>query len=476
MDHNGRYLMVPCLTSNFQHGFNMGVHMPRTTRSAAMDSPTKRKALEAGGYHQEPLLAGGYLRYRCPALDRAGAWFAQARNPDTGKLAQVRLAEADDRRLADGREVMDYRQAREAAEAAVKAADQRVHELTGEAFHSGPYTVADAWADYLEDAKRRGVKGVIIYDTVAKAKILPVLGAIEVDKLTRKRVEDWHLGVAESPRHTGKKDRELKPDEKPEPPKVLDDDEKRARRDTANRDLSILKAALNFALQRGKVIGSAPWRIVKPFAGTASSRVRILTKDEQDKLIAACDPDFRTLVLAALYTGGRYGELCKVRVEDFNGKTLLIKWGKSKAAAKPRHAFLTDEAIAWFTELVKGRGPSELMFQRKDAVRTTRGDALKDFDGWAAYDQVHALAKACKAAGIETINFHQLRHTHASNLLSAGVAGAYVSKQLGHVDSRMVSRHYGHLTDVDMAVAIRKNGPSLTLSSRNHSPDDDAKE
>jgi integrase len=53
-----------------------------------------------------------------------------------------------------------------------------------------------------------------------------------------------------------------------------------------------------------------------------------------------------------------------------------------------------------------------------------------------------------------------LSGSHPSSL-----AGAYVSKQLGHADSRMVSRHYGHLTDADMAAAIQKNGPSLTLPS-----------
>ena len=113
-------------------------------------------------------------------------------------------------------------------------------------------------------------------------------------------------------------------------------------------------------------------------------------------------------MVAALYTGGRYGELCKVRVEDFNSKALLIKWGNSKGVAKPRHAFLTDEAIAWFTELVKGRGPSELRFQRKDAVRTTRED-LNDFDGWASYDQIHAMAKACARKSAARTAAHAVR-------------------------------------------------------------------
>ena len=439
-------------------------------KGSILGSRSSRLGLEAGKRHHDQLTEGLTLAYRRPLSkvkgeQVSGTWAARWYDKATKKEKQERLGDADDFLDADGIKILSYKNAQDLAQAWFKALVLRVQqELTGEVVHEGPYTVAAAWADYVADAKRRGVKGIAIYETVAKAKILPILGAIEVDKLTRKKIEDWHLAVAESPRHTGKRERELKPGQEPDAPKVLSADEDRARHDTANRDLTILKAALNFALQRGRVHGAAPWRIVKPFEGTASARVRILAKVEQEKLIAACDPDFRALVVAALYTGGRYGELCKVRVEDFNSTTLLIKWGKSKGVAKPRHAFLTGEAIAWFTELVKGRGPSELMFQRKDAVRTTRED-LNDFDGWASYDQIHAMAKACKAAGIEKLNFHQLRHTHATNLLSAGVAGAYVSKQLGQADGRMLARHYGHLTDVDMAAAIQKNGPSLKLPS-----------
>jgi len=427
--------------------------MPRTSRSATLDSPTKRRGLPSGAYHQEPLPAGGYLRYRCPALDRSGTWFVQDRDPETGKLSQARLAEADDWRSGDGREVMNYQQAREAAEARIKAvAEARRVQAAAPLVPTPPttYTVAVAWVDYLADAKARGVKGVKIYEQVAKAQILPVLGPVEVDRLTKQQIKDWHLGVSVAPRHTGKK---VKPGETPQDPKVLTQDEARARRDTANRVLSILKACLNYALDSNKVHGGAPWRLVKPFAGTSASRVRILTADEQIKLLAACDEEFRSLVQAGLFTGARYGELSRVEVRDFNGTTLHIKWGKSKGAYKARHCFLTSEAKDWFRQLVSGRAESELMFRHKDVVRTTRTH-LKDLEGWGAYDQVHAMSKACKAAGIKGIGFHQLRHTAATKLLVSGVAATYVSKQLGHSDGRMVSRHYGHLTDVDMEKAM----------------------
>lgn len=470
----------------------MGGHVSRTTRSADMDSPTKRKSLEAGAYHQEPLLAGGYLRYRCPALDRAGAWFAQARNPDSGKLAQVRLASADDdRNRANGRDVMDYVQAREAAEAWVKAAAKKVQqELSGEVIQEGPYTVRDAWADYLKDAQRRGVKGVKIMGQTAEAHILPALGDKEVRKLTRKQIEDWHGDLALAPRRSNRKPDQPKKAEDPKPPEKpaeFSQDEQRARRDTANRILTNLKSALNCAADRGKTGDSnLPWRLVKPFKGTTSQRVRFLTVNEQQMLVAACDPEFRPLVMGALYTGARYGELCRVLARDFNAtsRTLFIQWGKGKGEAVSRHVALSSEAVIWFKVFTEGRSPDELMWRRKDVERTTRAKTLADPDAWASYDQVYAMEQAveiararmkaadpkAKDSDFEDVTFHELRHTYASGLINAGCPLAYVAAQLGHKDTRMCERHYGHIARQALTASIEKLSPVLGLFTPNAAP------
>jgi integrase len=58
-------------------------------------------------------------------------------------------------------------------------------------------------------------------------------------------------------------------------------------------------------------------------------------------------------------------------------------------------------------------------------------------------------------------SFHGLRHTYASALVNAGVPLAYVAAQLGHTDTRMVERHYGHLAPSAMAAAIRAAMPAI---------------
>lgn len=79
------------------------------------------------------------------------------------------------------------------------------------------------------------------------------------------------------------------------------------------------------------------------------------------------------------------------------------------------------------------------------------------------YDQVFAMEKAVKAAGIPPVTFHELRHTDASGLINAGVPLMFVAKQLGHADNRMGERHYGHIARKALSASIEKLSPKLGL-------------
>jgi integrase len=340
-------------------------------------------------------------------------------------------------------------------------------EAGGEIIHKGPFTVADAWTLYLEAAKRRGVVGIPIMSITANAHILPSLGNVQVSRLTKARIEKWHQGIAESgKRKTGKVRKE---------PKLMDaptsEEEIRQRRDSANRILTNLKAALTYALNTGKVQEPAPWKQVKPFPNTAANRVRFLSVDEQRNLVASCDNDLKPLVLAGLFSGARYGELTPVLVKDFdniNG-TLFLAFGKGKGGTKPRFVTLTDEGIEWFQEYTKGKDAGRLMFLRTDVKRGARAESLRNPNQWASYDQIYAMEQAVKKAKIDPVTFHELRHTYASTLLNAGVSLSYVAEQLGHTDLRMVTKYYGHIAKAAMVKAIR-NAPRLNLASEPQSP------
>jgi integrase len=57
------------------------------------------------------------------------------------------------------------------------------------------------------------------------------------------------------------------------------------------------------------------------------------------------------------------------------------------------------------------------------------------------------------------VNFHVLRHTWASLAVMNGVPLLVVARNLGHADTRMVERHYGHLAPSYVADAIRAGAP-----------------
>jgi integrase len=61
------------------------------------------------------------------------------------------------------------------------------------------------------------------------------------------------------------------------------------------------------------------------------------------------------------------------------------------------------------------------------------------------------------------VTFHELRHTYASGLINAGVPLVFVAKQLGHADTRMCERHYGHIARKDLAAPIERLSPKLGL-------------
>ena len=178
------------------------------------------------------------------------------------------------------------------------------------------------------------------------------------------------------------------------------------------------------------------------FRGVDTARIRYLAVDECQRLINASEGDFRTLVRAALYTGARYQELARLTVADFNPdfKTLHIR--KSKIG-KDRHVHLNPEGQRFFLELTAGRAGDELLLGRE----------------WGRNRQQYQMGIACKRAGLNYTNFHALRHTYASLSVMAGVPLIVVAKNLGHGDTRMVEKHYGHLAESYIAEAIRNGAP-----------------
>jgi integrase len=410
--------------------------MPRPVKDSKLDSRTARAKLTARGkpYYRaiDHELHLGYRKSRS-----YGRWVARIYVGNQQYRVET-IGTADDHGEADGVAVLDWRQAQARAREHQAAI---ARELAGVEEPEAPTTVADVVTGYLVWTKtHRRSTTAREWAYMANAHILPALGKTEVGKLTTARLRKWHEGLAEQPARL-----RTKPGAKQRHRDASDDpDAIRARRATANRNLTVLKAALNHAWQGGRITGSdEAWRKVKPFRGADAARVRYLQIDECARLLNVCEPDFRLIVRGALASGARYGELCRADVRDFNpdSASLLIRESKG---GKPRHIPLDDEAAAFLTSIAAGRKPFEPLFTRADGGR------------WGKSHQRRPLLEACKVARIEpAIGFHILRHTWASLRIMAGLPLMVAAQVLGHSDTRMVEKHYGHLAQSYIREAVR---------------------
>jgi len=413
--------------------------MPRKVRDANLETRTARSRLKVAHKPYFRLIEPGlHVGYRKLASG-PGTWIVRRyrgnggyavenlRTPDGG------LVVADDYSEADGAIVLNFAQAQERA----KGKRPNAPEQTGQ------YTVADAMDDYFTflESDSRPKHSIADARGRDRALVRPGLGNVKLSALTAERLRRWRDELVKAaPRLRTRKGEEQRYRELPKT-----EEAQRARRATANRTWTILRAALNHAFNEGKTDSDLAWRKVKPFRKVDAARVRYLSVAEGKRLINACDSDFRPLVQAALQTGARYGELRALTVADFNSDVGTVTIRQSKSS-KGRHIVLTDEGCFFFAELTAGRTGDEPMFRKQ----------------WNPSHQLRPMAEAVKTAKIKpAISFHGLRHTWASLAVMNGMPLMIVARNLGHVDTRMVEKHYGHLAPSYVADAVRKSAPKF---------------
>jgi integrase len=370
--------------------------------------------------HYKTLVPGSvHLGYRRRRNDQPGKWLV--RHYVGGERYRVTpLGLADDFASGDG--YLTF------AEAQRRALAHRATAARG--------TVASAIADYVAWLKAHKATGADAERRAVKL-ILPQLGAVKLSELTTAKINSWLDKLATTPAlvrsaTTQRYKRTLDP---------------RARRATANRTWTILRAALNRAFAAGLIDSDIAWRRVKAFPGVDAARLGFLTVDEAQRLINAASGEFRTLVQAALLTGARYSELAALRVRDVaHGKIAIVR----SKSGKPRHIVLNEEGVAFFAALTIGRAPDDLLLGE-----------------WRHSSQARPMRLACKAARIKPISFHALRHTWASLAVMGGMPLMVVAQNLGHAGTRMVEKHYGHLAESYIDAAIRDHAPRYGIVSPN---------
>jgi len=218
---------------------------------------------------------------------------------------------------------------------------------------------------------------------------------------------------------------------------------------TINREVGLFSSAVNYAKREWG------WDIPNPAAGCKQKepegRVRWINRAEAGLLLqkAAIDPRALHLpdfILLALHTGCRKGELLALewRRVDHQAGLIYLEAEHTKTGRR-RSVPLNKVARAAIINRMRFRAQycpaSPWVFCNKQGKRI--GNVKRSF------------AKACERAGITDFRIHDLRHTCAAWLVTAGVPLAEVRDLLGHRSVEMTER-YAHLSPENVRVAVSR--------------------
>lgn len=299
-----------------------------------------------------------------------------------------------------------------------------------------PRTVHELAVTYLRE--REPLLAPATIHTTAEGyrlRVHPHLGAMPLDRLSRPLVERWVVRLLEtgsSPHATRKA-------------------------------LAALKVMCSYGVELGALEANPCARVRVPEPPAAAGRLRpverVLAPAELERLLAACEtPREEVIVRLAAESGLRSGEVRELRWPDVELAALRVQvrrsaWRKVVKIPKGRRA----RRVAITPEL--GEALSRLY--RETVIE--RGDSAEGyviagrFGGLASPNYpLEVTNRVQRRAGLvlrfgrstrPRVTFHELRHTAASAMLSAGTPAVVVAAQLGHASSAITHAVYEHLLD-----------------------------
>lgn len=197
-----------------------------------------------------------------------------------------------------------------------------------------------------------------------------------------------------------------------------------------------VKRAFNWAEGEGVISQNPLKRVKKP---PQPGRSRVVAAAEKREILAAIkDTNFREFVFAMQETGARPGEVRKVTAKDVNlelGVWVLQEHKTAHKTGKPRVVYLT-QAMVDLTRRLAEMHPEGPLF------RTPLGSG--GFSSNGVRCRFRNLRK--KLPHLKGVIATAYRHSFATEALEAGVPIAQLAELLGHVDTKMVSRHYSQLS------------------------------
>lgn len=220
---------------------------------------------------------------------------------------------------------------------------------------------------------------------------------------------------------------------------------------TVNRYLTTLSHVFTVAIKEWFWVHENPVSKIQKLR-EPPGRVRFLSDEERQRLLEAVrqgPPSLEVVVVLALYTGMRYGEIMGLRWQniDFARKRLVLE--KTKNGSK-RGIPLTEPSLE-----VLIRWAALHSSAQKDSLLFPSESGDKPFSVRTSW------RTAVKKASIEDFHFHDLRHCTASYMAMTGATPQEIAEVLGHKTLQMVSR-YAHLAESHVRGVLEKMATRYT--------------
>jgi integrase len=362
-------------------------------------------------------------------------------DPDTGKRKQQWYTVKGARREADAK-------LREMLDTLEKGVYVRPNKVTlGEwmdewlnsyaALHVSPRTIES----YREQIKRH---------------IIPVLGAIPLAQLQPHNLEKYYAQKLASGRVDGKGGLSAT---------------------TVRYQHALIYESLKDAVKKGIAMRNVA-AIVDPPRRSHDTKLAIMNPEQVKKFLeAAKETPYYYIFYTALHTGMRRGELLGLRWGDVDldfatlSVVQTIYKSKGKCIVKEPKNASSRRAIALTPNLAillrKYRGQMELD-KKMLGVRLKDSDLVFSYFDGKPFDPStlsHTFSKVMVRAGVPHIRFHDLRHTHATLMLKAGIHPKVVGERLGHSNIRTTIDTYSHVLPGLQEAAARRFDEMLDESN-----------
>jgi len=225
---------------------------------------------------------------------------------------------------------------------------------------------------------------------------------------------------------------------------------------SVNRELACLKYLYNLAIRRKCFFSTNPVSEVE-YLDEGEGITRILTHEEEKRLISNSPPLLASIIFIALNTAMRKMEILSLKWDYIDLEKNFITLPQTNTKAKKTRVVPINSIIRTILLELKLKSQGSLFV-------FPSADSINGHVSWIK----HSFGSSCKRAKIQNLRFHDLRHTCATRMIEAGADIVSVSKILGHSDINLTVKRYLHPED-SLKFAVEKLAISNPNCSQNYS-------